>query len=1055
MMKRYAKRIAAWTLVILLTVNVITPDIWALTKGNEEKKEDVTISAAEAVKEAKKGKDEALAQVYDELQEMNEEEEEPLEDEELNTILTHYAELQKVYEENPDYFGVGVHYFTDKDTQESPLGAIMAVTADSPENQDLQFLDQTILGMTQSLEAYIEYYGEKLLAVRDEAMAQLDDDMSDLEKCLVLHDFLNNRCEFDVAYLEAENLGLDNSKEDGFVKSTPFGALVNGSAVCLGYTSAYAYLVQCAFPEIYKHEDGTWKTKEEVGDDYMIDFAKILAPERHYFNAVKLDGVWRYIDTCYDDIMVQHKQGVRVESEGNLHHMYFLYSHETMLKWEYNTDDNVDSAYKELCTDKTYEDSWLTTINSPLFHDAQNWYYVRGQVDTRKKPAGTYVDKEDQLIARDRKTGEEQVLIDYKNGQVNAVDGTALEENSEILAEYQKDLTYNQIYAGLQHTLSLYKEKIYFNMGSKIFTYDLADGKVTSIKEYNEISAKSDPKVRFIGDSFYAVEKGSEDVLFTIKDRPLASMYIDQDGKLQAFIATNYSWGTQEKYSQEVKNWTPSYGSFGENRGKGDKFRWCANVKDVVDLNHLTGTDHTYEKVTIEPSCIASGYEEMRCKECGISDGERTNIKESLGHHYVYDKAEDTYICMRCNLAERRAAQKEYQEPEFVFDYKEDGSEASCKAIFKEKDSKDEIEEACHVDVDYKKAACEEDGYLRMKASVTFKDQTYTEEKNEVLKATGHADTPPEFVWSDDRSLCYARFYCKNCYAETNIRTEIKKDLEDADYEKDGKAVYTATCTFEGKTYQDTKTEELPMKKAEARFDKALYRLYVTEKGKAKLISKYEEDGFVSIKSSDEDVAKVSKYGTITTVAPGTAEITATTKTGEKVEAAVIVKRPTVTLNAKSIPLQLKKSTTALKVKTKIDTDSVSKWSSSNSSIVYISQSGKMTAKRIGTAKIKVTMKSGATAYCTVKVQKSSVKTTSVYVNRTKVNLSLSGTKTFKLVLTRYPITTTETVTYRSLKTSVATVSKYGTITAKKAGTATIKVTSGKITREIKVTVSK
>ena len=134
--------------------------------------------------------------------------------------------------------------------------------------------------------------------------------------------------------------------------------------------------------------------------------------------------------------------------------------------------------------------------------------------------------------------------------------------------------------------------------------------------------------------------------------------------------------------------------------------------------------------------------------------------------------------------------------------------------------------------------------------------------------------------------------------------------------------------------------------------------LNIESSGKAKLISNYEEDGFVSIESSDENVAKVSKYGTITAVSPGTAEITAETKTGEKVEAVVVVKIPKVTLTATSVPLQLKKSTTAIKVKSKIATDEVKKWSSSNSSVAYVSQSGKITAKRTGTAKITVTMKS-------------------------------------------------------------------------------------------------
>ena len=60
-----------------------------------------------------------------------------------------------------------------------------------------------------------------------------------------------------------------------FLSSTVFGALNNKKAICLGYAAAYAYLVQNMHPEIYKHADGTWKTKEEVGDDYIIDYSEV------------------------------------------------------------------------------------------------------------------------------------------------------------------------------------------------------------------------------------------------------------------------------------------------------------------------------------------------------------------------------------------------------------------------------------------------------------------------------------------------------------------------------------------------------------------------------------------------------------------------------------------------------------------------------------------------------------------------------------------------------------------------------------------------------------
>ena len=170
-MKGYGKRISAWILAILLTVNMISPDVWAETETSEKQTSDIEISAEAAVEEAKKGDDEGLAAVYEELQERNEEEEEPLSDDELNEVLAHYAQLQKLFEENPDYLGIAVPFFLDKQTEETPLGAIEAVIVDGSDEITLEVLDQTILGMIQSLQAYIQYYGDQLLAVRDQALA--------------------------------------------------------------------------------------------------------------------------------------------------------------------------------------------------------------------------------------------------------------------------------------------------------------------------------------------------------------------------------------------------------------------------------------------------------------------------------------------------------------------------------------------------------------------------------------------------------------------------------------------------------------------------------------------------------------------------------------------------------------------------------------------------------------------------------------------------------------------------------------------------------------------
>lgn len=70
-----------------------------------------------------------------------------------------------------------------------------------------------------------------------------------------------------------------------------------------------------------------------------------------------------------------------------------------------------------------------------------------------------------------------------------------------------------------------------------------------------------------------------------------------------------------------------------------------------------------------------------------------------------------------------------------------------------------------------------------------------------------------------------------------------------------------------------------------------------------------------------------------------------------------------VKLNASSVPIQLKKSTTAIKIKIQAEEDRVLSWTSSNKKIITVNKkTGKITAKKLGTAYVIVKMKSGATA---------------------------------------------------------------------------------------------
>ena len=165
--------------------------------------------------------------------------------------------------------------------------------------------------------------------------------------------------------------------------------------------------------------------------------------------------------------------------------------------------------------------------------------------------------------------------------------------------------------------------------------------------------------------------------------------------------------------------------------------------------------------------------------------------------------------------------------------------------------------------------------------------------------------------------------------------------------------------------------------------------------------------------------------------------------------------KPTITLNvpqSKTLPMTLKKSFT-VKVSGLAKGDSVKSWSSSNKKIVTVTSKGKLSAKKTGTVKITVTLRSGKTAWFKVKVQKSAVKTSKITGISKKVTLNKGKKYTLKPVLT--PVTTLDKVKYSTSNKKVATVNSRGLIVAKGAGRATITVTAGSKKAKIVVTVPK
>ena len=114
------------------------------------------------------------------------------------------------------------------------------------------------------------------------------------------------------------------------------------------------------------------------------------------------------------------------------------------------------------------------------------------------------------------------------------------------------------------------------------------------------------------------------------------------------------------------------------------------------------------------------------------------------------------------------------------------------------------------------------------------------------------------------------------------------------------------------------KEVKVALKDSKAKFAKTSYNLYSTQSGKVSLVSDYKQEGNVYIKSSNPSKVSVNTAGVIKAgVVKGKAvkvTITAVVKSGKTIKTVVTVAPTKITLNATSVPLQLKKSTSVIKV---------------------------------------------------------------------------------------------------------------------------------------------
>ena len=549
-------------------------------------------------------------------------------------------------------------------------------------------------------------------------------------------------------------------------EGTQFGAFGMGTSVCLGYSKAFSYLVQCLDKDIYLIDpdktdaydskktvtagDGStsevcdnWKTAKELyyGSDgktldinagYTVDLVRISFQSNvtmygeeqedfgsdHYWNAVKVDGKWYYVDPCYTDVYTEVMSRDRVETDGDMNHVFFLFSDTDARKLYQGNFSVLRSLYQNEATDTTYEKAWMARAASNVYYADGYAYYMYDSTDLFDRVSSTSMNQSQKAaeykIVRHKLTNKDtgdgdsdyETLINFTDKKNDDDDDTfvsvlnkdgKMEKNDLLTKLYAQFVDEQSIYPSIGLTAALYTDgKIYFNVSNDIVSYNPADGAVAVVKEYNTVSAKRDNTKLFGGMAFTTTDEKSAD--FTVTNHPIAGLTVKGD-ELVVSIGTNFAFISGKSklldhssygYEFEETDYNPTYTNYkkyqqfmGSQSNDNDEFMWSANFVDTVDLKTLTGDSHNYKTVSVPATCGRNAFTEERCSDCGlIKDGTRVEEEGTAHeHHYIkfhetyYTKTDsgnwneaDNYVCPECGACITEPVKSKYEQANSTYE---------------------------------------------------------------------------------------------------------------------------------------------------------------------------------------------------------------------------------------------------------------------------------------------------------------------------------------------------------------------------------------------------
>ncbi len=263
--------------------------------------------------------------------------------------------------------------------------------------------------------------------------------------------------------------------------------------------------------------------------------------------------------------------------------------------------------------------------------------------------------------------------------------------------------------------------------------------------------------------------------------------------------------------------------------GHYDEVVYCTVCGKELSRNTITveALGHDYEAVVTSPTCTEQGYTTYTCTRCG--DSYKADYKDALGHDW--DEGEvtteptcteagvKTFTCRRCGEEWTEEIPALGHKWHFEgFTWEGDDATGYTKVFANyicENDETHKAEPEAGLEKKSTDASCTEAGTVVYTATVSAKDaldgEAHSESRTVTGSPLGHDYELTGWTWAEDNSTAKALFTCKNDPThKEEAEATVTPETTAATCEEDGKTVYMATATFEGKTYTDTKEVAIP-----------------------------------------------------------------------------------------------------------------------------------------------------------------------------------------------------------------------------------------------------